>query len=126
MTRIPLLTDEEMRQLESGHNPRTTKRKKAKTKPSETEEQLVLRATQAIAARGNEPLNFQTELASLIQMIALMQLALKHPGISDTMYHNGYKGCRELVQQVDPGHGPIWRLLMRGFEDRVIGFQGKP
>jgi hypothetical protein len=77
---------------------------------------LLARAITEITNRGNERITIETDLNQLIAVIAMIQLGLRFPGVQD----NGSAQIAErfvsqLIEKIDPDHGPVWTLLNRGF-----------
>ena len=81
------------------------------------DDQLITEAAAEVVRLGNYPLAVEANIATWFDLIALLQLALRHQGAAQQpIAQRGEKFVRDLIEQMDPGHGQIWRLLMYGFD----------
>ena len=78
-------------------------------------------AEKAIAAAvaeidWNRPCTIKTDLLHVIGLIALVQLALRHPEASTMPTAKMIERfIVKLIEKIDPEHGETWKLLNRGF-----------
>lgn len=88
------------------------------TTPISDDEALEL-MTEATAAMllFDRPVVFTLDIAPTASLIALMQLALRHP---DAAKLNAAENMKEfilkLIERIDPEHGPLYTFLMLGFD----------
>lgn len=81
----------------------------------------VREAEKAIAAAAAEidwtrPVIIETDLLHTIGLIAMAQLALRHPVARTTPTAKETENfIVKLIEKIDPTHGEVWKLLNRGF-----------
>lgn len=58
-----------------------------------------------------------TDLIHVFGLIGLVQLALRYPGLlqKSASAKMTEKFILKLIEEVDPDHGEVWKLLNRGF-----------
>lgn len=86
---------------------------------TETElEHLTERVADALQANPMI-IHFAIDAASLSMLISNLQLAFRHPANNGTARQSMEILTRRLIEQLDPAHGDVYRLLMMGFDEAV-------
>ena len=68
---------------------------------------------------GNRPIVIETNIHTAMDLIGLVQLGMRHPGVQGApIALRCEKFCAALIEKIDPAHGDIWRLLNMGFNPR--------
>jgi len=81
------------------------------------DEKLINKAAAQVGATGDRPVTIETKLTTVFDLIAMVQVALRHPGVRGTgPAQRSEKFLRALIEQIDPDHGDVWRLLSFGFD----------
>lgn len=64
----------------------------------------------------DRPLIIQTDIMTVVGLTMLVQLALRHPEAKTMETARLAKDLiANLIEQIDPAHGDIWRFLNAGF-----------
>lgn len=81
------------------------------------DDQLIDAATKEAVARSNERIELNVNLATLFDLIAVVQVALRHPNMKESPpAWRTEKFIRGLIEKIDPEHGELSRLLNLGFD----------
>jgi hypothetical protein len=80
------------------------------------DEKLIAAAAADVVRAGDHLLHVEAKISTWFDLIAIAQLGLRHPGAAtQPTAQRSEKFLRALIEQIDPNHGNIWRLLNFGF-----------
>jgi hypothetical protein len=81
------------------------------------DEKLIEAATAEVIRAGDRPLTVEADLITWFDLVAVVQLGLRAPGVMRTPpAQRTKKFMHELIHQLDPDHGNLWKLLNLGFD----------
>jgi len=79
-------------------------------------EEITKRALKQIES-WTQPILIRTDIMHVIGLVSLLQLALRHPqGAESSMSRMVEQMIRQLVEDIDPGHGDLYKFLQLGFD----------
>lgn len=79
----------------------------------------LIKAAAAEASRlfSDRPIMVEATVATWFDLIAVVQLSLRHPNAAASApCRRAEKFIRDLIENIDPEHGELWRLLSLGFD----------
>jgi regulator of sigma D len=85
---------------------------------TEAKKQAITERALAQLRERKEPVRFELDITLVLGLIGQFQLAFRHPGNVGPSRDALEKFVRELIEQLDPGHGDVYALLMMGFDER--------
>lgn len=71
-----------------------------------------------VRRRSGAPVTFDLDLMLVVVIVAQLQVAFRHPGNTGDARRMAEKFVRELIEQLDPERGDLYKLLMMGFDSR--------
>ena len=65
---------------------------------------------------GKRIVKFELEMGLVVGLIGQLQLAFRPPDNNGPTRQTLEQFARDLIERIDPSHGPVWELLNLGFD----------